>query len=91
MPVFITFKDIRTEKYLSPQTYILALPHNPEKDAMQTAVELYETGLFLSAEPNYIHIRPFASDDTYFSYQWGLKNTGQSGGTAGIDIKAEQA
>lgn len=29
--------------------------------------------------------------DTYYSDQWHLKNTGQAGGTAGADIKAEQA
>jgi subtilisin family serine protease len=84
-------KDIRTRKYLSPGTYILTLPHNPEKDAMQTALELHETGLFVYAEPNITHIFPFASNDTYFPNQWGLKNTGQSGGTAGIDINVEGA
>jgi hypothetical protein len=84
-------KDIRTGKYLNPETYILTLPHNSEKDAMQVALELYETGLFLSAEPNGIHLFPFASNDTYFPNQWGLKNTGQSGGTAGMDINIEGA
>jgi subtilisin family serine protease len=83
-------KDIRAEKYLT-QTYVLTLPHNPEKDAMQIAIELYETDLFEYVEPNFIRIRSLASNDTYFNNQWGLKNTGQSGGTAGIDIKAEQA
>ena len=27
-------------------------------------------------------------NDTYFTQQWGLNNTGQSGGTSGVDIKA---
>jgi hypothetical protein len=52
-------KDIRTEEYLSPETYILTLPHNSEKDAMQVALELYETGLFVYAEPNGIHLCAF--------------------------------
>jgi hypothetical protein len=50
--------DIKTEQYL-PGPYILTLPHNPQKDAMQTALELYETGLFSSAEPNGIALCPF--------------------------------
>jgi subtilisin family serine protease len=84
-------EDIRTEKYLSPETYVLTLPHNSEKDAMQTALELHETDLFEYAEPNVLHLFPFASNDTYFPNQWNLKNTGQSGGTAGIDINVEWA
>ena len=31
------------------------------------------------------------ANDPYFGDQWGLKNTGQSGGTSGIDIKACEA
>ncbi|MDR0798755.1 MAG: S8 family serine peptidase, partial [Dysgonamonadaceae bacterium] len=27
--------------------------------------------------------------DTYYNWQWGLKNTGQNGGVAGVDIKIE--
>jgi hypothetical protein len=50
--------DIKTNEYLST-TYILTLPHNPEKDAMQTALELHETGLFEYAEPNGIYLCPF--------------------------------
>lgn len=30
-------------------------------------------------------------NDTYFSDQWGLHNTGQNGGTVGVDIKATEA
>jgi hypothetical protein len=39
--------------------YILTLPHNSEKDAMTIACELYETGLFQHADPNYISLFPF--------------------------------
>ncbi|MDR1097543.1 MAG: T9SS type A sorting domain-containing protein [Tannerella sp.] len=52
-------KDIRTNEYLGSQTCILILPHNSEKDAMQVALELYETGLFVYAEPNGIDLCPF--------------------------------
>ncbi len=45
------------------------------------------------AEPNgtrQIH-SPIIPNDLYFANQWGLKNTGQSGGTQGADIKATDA
>jgi hypothetical protein len=35
--------------------YILTLPHNPRKDAMDVALELRETGLFEDAIPNLIN------------------------------------
>ncbi|MEH7402874.1 S8 family serine peptidase [Gottfriedia acidiceleris] len=46
------------------------------------------------AEPNYI-VKPLGVSDPYYSYLWGMKNTGQTiggvPGKAGIDIKAETA
>jgi hypothetical protein len=51
-------KDIRANEYSGSQTFILTLPHNPEKDAMQVALELYETGLFEYAEPDGISLCP---------------------------------
>ena len=35
--------------------------------------------------------REIVPNDPQFNNQWGLKNTGQNGGTAGIDIRATQA
>jgi hypothetical protein len=52
-------KDISPTESLLPETYMLLLPHNPEKDAAETAVELYETGLVLYSEPNFISLCPF--------------------------------
>ncbi|MBI3952234.1 MAG: S8 family serine peptidase [Acidobacteria bacterium] len=44
------------------------------------------------AEPNYVyHISGLAPNDPYFNLLWGLNNTGQSGGAAGIDISALRA
>lgn len=73
------------------KTYLLGVNHSSEKNAMQIANELYETGLFEYAEPNLMLFIRYGTNDTYFSDQWGLNNTGQYGGTAGIDIKASQA
>ncbi len=45
----------------------------------------------LYAEPDYIIHRDDLPNDPSFGQLYGLKNTGQSGGTAGADIHAQQA
>ncbi|MDR2773881.1 MAG: T9SS type A sorting domain-containing protein [Tannerella sp.] len=40
-------------------SYVLTLPHNPEKDAAEIAVELHETGLFQYVEADFIILCPF--------------------------------
>lgn len=46
----------------------------------------------LYAEPNHlIQISEVIPNDTYFHLLWNLRNTGQSGGTAGCDIRAAGA
>jgi hypothetical protein len=63
-PVLLEYAEIYSIKEIKPDEfngrhYKLTLPHNPEKDAMQTAIELYETGLFEYVDPNLIHLCPF--------------------------------
>ncbi len=43
------------------------------------------------AEKNHFFYASYTPDDTYFAYQWGLHNTGQSGGTSDADIDAPEA
>ena len=43
------------------------------------------------AEPNYIHHVTAIPNDTQFPSLWGLRNTGQNGGTADVDIDAPEA
>jgi len=83
-------KDIKQCEY-DKLTHLLTLEKGSVKNAMQTANELHETGLYEYAEPNLIHFIKLSTADTHYSQQWALKNAGQSGGTSGIDIKAEQA
>jgi uncharacterized repeat protein (TIGR01451 family) len=45
----------------------------------------------LYAEPNYVRYKTGVPNDTQYAQQWSLRNTGQSGGTANADIRAEQA
>ncbi|MDR0349802.1 MAG: S8 family serine peptidase [Tannerella sp.] len=83
-------KDIKPNKFNAVE-YILTLPRNSQKNALEIANELHETGLFSYATPDLVIFGKLGSDDTYYPNQWGLNNTGQSGGTAGIDIKADKA
>jgi len=53
------------------------------------AARLMATGLYQYAEPDRILKADTVPDDPYFSQQWSLNNTGQTGGTPGADIKAE--
>ncbi|MDR1370840.1 MAG: S8 family serine peptidase [Dysgonamonadaceae bacterium] len=59
-------------------------------DIMDAAIRLYETGLVEFAEPDFMRLLHPAANP-YFPNQWGLENTGQYGGIAGYDIKAESA
>jgi subtilisin family serine protease len=59
------------------------------KDVLLLCRSLYETGTVEFAEPSFL--REINLYNTNYSNQWGLKNTGQSGGTPGIDINIENA
>jgi len=83
-------KDVKPCNF-DERTYLVTVNKNLGKSPMQIANELFETDLFDYAEPNLIHFLKLSTNDTYFLQQWGLNNTGQSGGTSGIDIKANQA
>ena len=45
-------------------------------------------GRIVKVEPNYLVSSRAAPNDTRFSEQWGLHNSGQTGGTADADINA---
>ncbi len=84
-----------------PLWYTISVtPKSP--NALEMANLFYETGLFQYAEPdlmvdqllqdaqgaNGVELVP---NDPNYGNQWCLKNTGQSGGIAGIDINVEAA
>ena len=71
---------------LMPLWYTLSCT-NASGDALQVANRLYESGHFDAAEPDFLaDFNLQCATDTHFSKQWGLHNTGQHGGTTGIDI-----
>jgi len=48
----------------------------------------YESKLFSTAEADFlVHYKVNCVNDIHFNSQWNLRNTGQNGGTSGIDIK----
>jgi subtilisin family serine protease len=82
---------IKNDKWIGVDQYMLSVSKISKLNSLQMANLFYETGLFEFAEPDFVVINAFQSNDPYFADQWGLKNTGQYSGTAGIDIKTESA
>lgn len=76
----------------SPEWYIISCTNANNKNALEYANQFHESELFESAEPEFTYHNLSASNDPFFSDQWGIKNTGQFDSTyAGIDINAEPA
>lgn len=57
----------------------------------EAVAALERSGEVVEAVPNYRARILDTPDDPLFGLQWGLRNTGQSGGTAGADIDASTA
>jgi len=79
------------EKTLTDQygvTYITPVHLNK---VINFANRLYESGLVAWAHPDFIEKFNQSSNDPYYANQYYLKNTGQNGGTAGVDINVECA
>jgi len=71
-------------------TFVINVPAT--RDPALTAKALKRVPGLVSAEPDFIyHFDATTPNDPSFAQLWGLNNTGQSGGTAGVDIKAPQA
>jgi len=70
-----------------PRWFTLSCSKNSKGNALEMANLFYESRLFSVTEVDFlIRYSPNCVNDTYFSDQWNLKNTGQYGGTSGIDI-----
>lgn len=64
----------------------------PEGTALTDALARFnQTPGILYAQPNYQHKALRTPNDPQFSQLWGLHNTGQTGGTPGVDIDAPEA
>lgn len=72
-----------------PLWFTLSCSKESDGNALQMANYFYETGLFVASEPDFL-VDDLIHNPNYTD-QWGLNNTGQCGGTVGLDIKAPQA
>ena len=71
-----------------PLWFTLSCTKESSGDAVFMAKLLHESNLFAQIMPDIlVHNLLFCSYDEYFSEQWGLNNSGQYSGVAGIDIK----
>ncbi|MDR0712407.1 MAG: S8 family serine peptidase [Prevotellaceae bacterium] len=71
-----------------PLWFVVSITETSQYNAMEMANRFYESELFQYAEPDLmIDDELNCANDTYFAQQWGLKNTGQFGGTDDVDIK----
>lgn len=69
--------------------YSLSCTKNSSLDALHAANAMYETGLFEACEPDLMTDDEVdCVNDALFNNQWALQNTGQNGGTVGLDIHA---
>ncbi len=91
----LNVKIVGNNKFM-PLWYTLAVDKNSKGDALQVANQLFESGSFAIAEPDFLsdfRIRTSVTrtNDTLYDQQWALENTGQDGGTPGIDINGPEA
>ena len=79
---------VRQDRFM-PLWFVLSCTKLSNGNAMEMANRFYDTNLFQYAEPDLmVDDLLNCTNDTYFSNQWGLRNTGQYDGTNGVDIKA---
>lgn len=72
-----------------PLWFALSCTKQSEGNAMDMANKFYESQMFQYAEPDLmVDDLLNCTNDTFFPNQWGLHNTGQYGGTNGVDIRA---
>ncbi len=81
-----SFSQKEAYKIGSTQTVILKSNSLTTKEMV---AKLKKNSAVKYAIPNYIKHAYSITDDTYSNYQWALDNTGQNGGTAGLDTNAD--
>lgn len=83
---------VRDSKSVKNQ-FVLRVTSESEGDALALANQYYESNLTEFAHPNFITTfeRRATTNDTYFSSQWHLENTGQAGGEIDADIDVPDA
>lgn len=81
--------QIAREYRASPGLLLISLPDDVSVEEALAYFTGHEEVEY--AEPNVIYRTQLIPDDASFLSQWGLQNTGQTGGIAGVDIGAVRA
>lgn len=83
----------RVQRILRLSGEVRLLEPLPGEDISEAVERLRATGRYEYVEPDYVvQARATPNDPRYLAgEQWALRNIGQSGGTAGADIRAEAA
>lgn len=82
------------EEHFGGTTFdLLTISDSSTETSLEIANRFYESGYFVASEPDFIiQMKPFYTpDDTRYGEQWGLSNTGQSGGTTNADADVDLA
>ncbi len=74
-----------------PQMRIYSVTLPSSEDTLRKISQLKRQEFILMAIPNLVVHADLLPNDPLFPNQWGLHNTGQSGGTVGADIGMEEA
>jgi subtilisin-like proprotein convertase family protein len=83
--------QIESQESYAPNCYVLRLADDAAETVLDVANAYQESGKVIFSHPDIIAPRSFRAPDPLFPKQWHLKNTGQSGGSPGADIKVEGA
>lgn len=78
------------QAWSGPDEFSVRIPRDSDMETIQLANIFYETGLFEFSSPDFFLFDMLTEADPYYSYQWGLKNTGQYS-TKTMDINVESA
>ncbi|BAU54146.1 S8/S53 family peptidase [Mucilaginibacter gotjawali] len=79
------------EKHFTDQYGVTYITPVHLKKVFALANKLYESGLVEWAHPDFIEKLEQSTNDPNYANQYYLKNTGQTGGTSGVDINVEPA
>ena len=81
---FLQEQNLRIEKRLIDSIYLVnSLLREP---MTRTLIKVNSAPVVVYAEPNYLPVFYRIPTDAEFARQWSLRNTGQNGGTPGLDI-----
>jgi subtilisin family serine protease len=83
--------DIMERNIYMPLWFTLSCTYESSLNVLDAANIFFESNQFECSEPEFVFKVDLHSADPFFCNQWGLKNTGQYGGTPGVDINIENA